>query len=104
MRVASLDELPPNSARLFRYPPGGEPAILIRLPDGGLVAYSDVCTHLSCAVRYLGDGEHLHCPCHDGMFDARTGEVLAGPPARPLPRVELSVEQGAVWATREVPQ
>ncbi len=103
VRVARLADVPVNRALLFSYPAdGGKPAILLRLPGGRLAAYSDVCTHLSCAVQYLGDGRHLHCPCHNGMFDARTGEVLYGPPTRPLPRIDLAVENGEVWAIREV--
>ncbi|MFC9462796.1 (2Fe-2S)-binding protein, partial [Streptomyces sp. NPDC056983] len=41
----------------------------------------------------------LYCPCHEGVFDARTGEVTAGPPPRGLPKV-LLVEKadGSVWA------
>jgi Rieske Fe-S protein len=91
-----------NSAVLFRYPAGGEPAIAVRLSDGRLVAYSDVCTHLSCAVQYLGDERRLFCPCHDGVFDVATGAVLAGPPTRPLPRIDLQVKDGMIWATGEV--
>ena len=100
--VARTAEIPANSAVLFRYPAGGEPAIAVRLPGGRLVAYSDVCTHLSCAVQYMGDGQRLFCPCHDGVFDVATGAVLAGPPTRPLPRIDLQVKDGTVWAVREV--
>jgi Rieske Fe-S protein len=69
----------------------GEPAMAIRLQTGELVAYSSVCTHLSCAVLWRADEGRLRCPCHDGEFDPRNGRVLAGPPPRPLPR--LVVEQ-----------
>lgn len=45
------------------------------------------------------DGE-LYCPCHEGVFNVRTGEVAAGPPPRPLPRIFLSeLADGSVWAT-----
>jgi Rieske Fe-S protein len=69
----------------------GDPAMAIRLQSGQLVAYSSVCTHLSCAVLWRAAEGRLRCPCHDGEFDPRTGAVLAGPPPRPLPR--LVVEQ-----------
>jgi Rieske Fe-S protein len=100
--VARATDIAANSAVLFRYPAGGEPAIAVRLSDGRLVAYSDVCTHLSCAVQYLGDERRLFCPCHDGVFDVATGAVLAGPPTRPLPRIDLQVKDGMIWATGEV--
>src|SRR5689334_9195310 len=49
-RIASLAELPPGRAMMFGYPSDGDPCLLIRLPDGKLVAYAQKCTHLSCAV------------------------------------------------------
>jgi Rieske Fe-S protein len=41
----------------------------------------------------------LHCPCHNGWFDLGTGQPVAGPPRRPLPRVTLEVRGGTVYAT-----
>jgi Rieske Fe-S protein len=72
------------------------------VPDTGLVAYSDVCTHLSCAVLYQPAERQFHCPCHEGRFDARTGDVLAGPPTRPLPLIQLEISGGYVYAVKEV--
>ena len=56
--------------------------IAIRLADGALVAYSSVCTHLSCTVLWNGPAARIDCPCHDGRFDPLDGRVLAGPPPR----------------------
>lgn len=61
----------------------------------------NVCTHLSCAVLYKGDGK-LHCPCHDGLFDAATGNVLAGPPPRPLSLIQLAIHDGTIYAVKQV--
>ncbi|MFF5446887.1 ubiquinol-cytochrome c reductase iron-sulfur subunit [Streptomyces sp. NPDC012888] len=96
------DELPPGQAVAFRYPGDEDRALAVRLADGTLVGYSAVCTHLACAVLWRqdrgSDGE-LYCPCHEGVFDARTGEVTAGPPPRPLPRIFLTEQgDGSVWA------
>jgi Rieske Fe-S protein len=102
--VAHVGELALNEAKVFTYPDQYAQGIIINLPGVGLVAYSDVCTHLSCAVLYAGDGKHLHCPCHNGLFDAATGDVLAGPPTRPLPRIELAIHQGIIYAIKEVPR
>jgi Rieske Fe-S protein len=38
------------------------------------------------------------CPCHEGVFDARSGKVLEGPPQRPLGRIDVEVRKGTVWA------
>ncbi|MFD0367813.1 Rieske (2Fe-2S) protein [Streptomyces sp. NPDC127114] len=96
------DQLLPGDSIAFRYPDEEDRAVAIRLQDGTLAGYSAVCTHLACAVLWRSDrgseGE-LYCPCHEGVFDARTGEVTAGPPPRALPKVLLVEEaDGSVWA------
>ncbi|MFK8912644.1 ubiquinol-cytochrome c reductase iron-sulfur subunit, partial [Streptomyces sp. YS-3] len=99
-RVA--DGLRPGEAVAFRFPGEDDRAVGVRLRDGTLVGYSAVCTHLACAVLWRtdrGDEGELYCPCHEGVFDPRTGEVTAGPPPRPLPKVLLVEEvDGSVWA------
>ncbi len=96
--VASLSELPAGSARMFNYPGEHDPCLVVRLTDGALVAYSQACTHLSCAVvPRIAEGV-LHCPCHEGYFDLRTGRNIAGPPPRPLPRITLETEGDQVYA------
>ncbi len=97
--IAKLDDVPAGSARVFNYPKGSPPRLLVRLEDGTLAAYDQQCTHLLCPVLPELEQGKLHCPCHNGLFDARTGHVLAGPPPRPLPRVTLEVRDGVIWAT-----
>ena len=58
-------------------------------------ALSATCTHLGCQVRWDAGATRFRCPCHGGVFDA-TGQVVEGPPPRPLDRVETRVESGAV--------
>jgi Rieske Fe-S protein len=101
--VAKVGELAENAWKVFDFPDQYAQGILINLPKKGLVAYSDVCTHLSCAVVYQGDGK-LHCPCHEGLFDASTGDVLAGPPTRPLPLIQLAIHDGTIYAVKVVPR
>jgi len=99
--IAREGELAENAWRVFNFPDQYAQGILINLPGKGLVAYSDVCTHLSCAVEYRGDGK-MRCPCHEGLFDAATGSVLAGPPTRPLPLIQLAIKDHVIYAVREV--
>lgn len=94
--------LAPDESLVFDYPDQYAQGIVVNLPGTGLVAYSDVCTHLSCAVLYEKQTRQFHCPCHEGYFDAATGEALAGPPVRPLPKIELEMRNGVVYAIREV--
>ncbi|MGE5892661.1 MAG: ubiquinol-cytochrome c reductase iron-sulfur subunit, partial [bacterium] len=67
------------------------PAFIINRPDKGLIALSKVCTHLGCLVEYDGEGRRIVCPCHAGIYDLE-GNVLSGPPPKPLPRLLLRVE------------
>ncbi len=102
--VARVGELAENAWKVFDFPDQYAQGILINLPGKGLVAYSEVCTHLSCAVTYQGTSKQLYCPCHEGFFDAATGDVLAGPPTRPLPLIELAVQDGIIYAVKVVPR
>ena len=77
---------------------------MVRKPDGALVAYSQKCTHLSCAVVYSRENNQLECPCHEGFFSIDTGRVLAGPPPRPLPQIRLLERGGQVFAAGVSPR
>ena len=99
--IARVGDIPVNTAKVFTYPDQYSQGILINLPGQGLVAYSDVCTHLSCAVLYESSDQKLHCPCHEGYFDAYSGAVLAGPPTRPLPTIQIELRGDTVYALQE---
>jgi len=60
------------------------------------IAMSNICTHLSCRVRWIAQQEQFFCPCHNGIF-AKDGRVLGGPPPRPLDRYEVKVEGGQLF-------
>ena len=84
---------------LFLYPGDDDPAILLRLNETDVVAFSQKCTHLGCVVYYEESEQRWHCPCHEGNFEARTGAVISGPPTRPLGRIDLEVRgDGMIWA------
>ena len=61
--------------------------------DGGqsVHAMSATCTHLGCQVRWDADATRFRCPCHGGVFDAQ-GNVVEGPPPRPLERIEARID------------
>ncbi len=50
-----------------------------------LLILSSRCTHLACRVHWVDESGVFNCPCHDAQF-GREGEVLNGPPPRPLDR------------------
>lgn len=97
--LGSARDLDVNGHILFRYPTAESPCIAIRTPQGTLVGYSQVCTHLSCAVVYDKKENQLICPCHRGIFDVNQGTPVAGPPTRPLARVKLQLRGDKIYAT-----
>ena len=87
--ICSAKDVPVGGVWLFRYPTQKDACILIHSDEETYVAYSQKCTHLSCAVYYAREKNRLECPCHEGYFSVKNGDVLQGPPPRPLPRVVL---------------
>jgi len=67
------------------------------IPDAkaasGLAALGTTCTHLGCGVSWNAARRAFLCPCHGGVYGPG-GEVLAGPPPKPLPRLPLVVAGG----------
>src|SRR4051794_805112 len=98
--AASL--IPRGGVKLFNYPGPDDNCILVHTADDRFVAYSQKCTHLSCAVYYSRNRNRLECRCHEGYFSLDDGRVLQGPPPRPLPKVELARRGDELIATRLV--
>jgi len=79
-------------------PDAYQPPTRLEWTAEGFAAYSAICTHLACTVRFSSEGmaaapfSHVHCPCHAGVFDPRRGAaVVAGPPPRPLPQLAVRI-------------
>ena len=76
--VARAGEIPVGGVKLFEYPSPEEQCILVRTSEESYVAYSQKCTHLSCAVYYSAPDRRLECPCHRGYFSIEDGSVRKG--------------------------
>jgi nitrite reductase/ring-hydroxylating ferredoxin subunit len=98
-KVGSVAALPVGGTLQFDYPREHDACILVRISENEFVAYGQKCTHLSCAVIPRVEKSCIDCPCHEGLFDLRSGEVLAGPPQRPLPRVTIERRGDDLYAT-----
>jgi cytochrome b6-f complex iron-sulfur subunit len=85
-------EIPEGESKIVEF--AGNPVIVIHSKDG-FVALSAVCTHLGCTVEFDPKRGLIICPCHNGIYDLR-GNVLSGPPPRPLPAYGVSVVEGQV--------
>ncbi len=82
-------EIQVGGAHFFSFQ--GRPAVLLQPRAGDYVALSAVCTHLGCIVKWVNDKGEFLCPCHGGRFSA-AGQVLGGPPPKPLETYSLKIE------------
>ena len=82
-------EIPVGTAKDI--PLNGQPVIIINRPGKGFIALSRVCSHLGCLVDYDQTQSRIICPCHAAIFDLE-GNVVSGPPPKPLPKLALKVE------------
>jgi cytochrome b6-f complex iron-sulfur subunit len=76
--------------RIFKF--GRDLGIIFVSPDGGIKAFSAICTHLSCTVQYRADLSIIWCACHNGQFDLE-GRNISGPPPRPLTPFAVHVDK-----------
>ncbi len=68
---------------------------LARLEDGGFLAMSRRCTHLSCTVPWVSAESKFICPCHASVFDIR-GEVISPPAPRALDLYQLEIHNNVL--------
>ena len=92
------DKLPAGSAMMFRF--GDKPALLIHHKDGSWVALDAVCTHLGCTVKFEPDKDRIYCACHGGVYDAKTGANVSGPPPKPLTAYKVEAQDGRIVVAR----
>jgi thiosulfate dehydrogenase [quinone] large subunit len=98
--IGPVSAVPVGQARSFTDPASGQPAWIVRPSSGTFLAFSAVCTHAGCPVQYDPSTTQFVCPCHGGVYDARTGQVLQGPPPSPLPRIPVHVVAGQIRVDR----
>ena len=73
--------------------PAGDPAVIVRLPDGSFAAFDAICTHAGCTVEWVEAEGYLICPCHGAAFDpAHGGRVVEGPTDLPLVELPLMLD------------
>jgi len=73
---------------------------VVRRDERHFHTLSATCTHSDvCLVEWDKERRQLVCPCHRGVFDLN-GNVVAGPPPRPLERREVVVRDGGVYVRR----
>ena len=96
--AGSIEEFPINSSKTIRF--GRYPALIVNTPEG-LRAYSAVCTHFACIVKWDPELQQIVCPCHEGYFDALDGTVISGPPPTPLEKLAIELVEDQVYIGAE---
>ena len=94
--MATAASVPAGQAHSFTNPADGNPAWVVHTTGNTFVAFTAVCTHAGCPVQYDPSTVEFVCPCHGGVYDARTGKVLQGPPPAPLPPIPVHVVNGQI--------
>jgi cytochrome b6-f complex iron-sulfur subunit len=92
--VSGLSELPKGSSKTMRF--GRYPALVVHTA-AGYRAYSAVCTHFACIVKWDDERGEIVCPCHDGFFSVEDGAVLSGPPPTGLRQLSVTVVDDQIY-------
>lgn len=95
--VGKVHELKIGEAKEVTY--GNNDLFLVRTNDGFKV-FSAICTHLGCKIKWEGHRNRFYCACHKGIFSP-VGEVISGPPPRPLDEYQVEVEGNLVYMWME---
>lgn len=108
VEVGKLNELDPKQVNRVNYSVRVTDAWRQVQQTGALYAFSTdngatytvldaTCTHLGCVVQWSEADKRYACPCHSGYF-TQEGEVIEGPPPKPLRRLPTKIEADALWA------
>jgi len=92
--VGALDQFSPGQGRLVTG--SHDPFWVILARNDEIVALPAICTHLHCILEWDEKNGRLLCPCHLGAFDLN-GNVLSGPPPRPLEPLSAMVKGGRIY-------
>ena len=76
----------------------GSEAVIVLRTRSGFRAFSAVCTHLGCLVRWDPAQKEFLCPCHAAAFD-ENGRVVSGPPPAPLREFAVKEVEGRVYVS-----
>lgn len=96
--VAKQGEIPLGEAKEITL--DGKPVFVVHVEENKYKVFSGVCTHLGCIVRWEQQNNRFYCPCHAGIF-SKTGEVLGGPPPKPLDEFQVERDRKLVFVKVE---
>ncbi|MCA9799161.1 MAG: Rieske (2Fe-2S) protein [Cyanobacteria bacterium HKST-UBA06] len=96
--LGGAETLAPGTGKNFQF--GSKPALIVRDTDGTFHAYDAMCTHLGCTVQFKDAKDGIWCACHGGKYDPSTGKNIAGPPPKPLAKLDVAVVEGNIIVSK----
>jgi Rieske Fe-S protein len=97
-KVGTPADFPAGTAKVVSV--NDKPVIVVNTAQGGLKAFSAICTHLGCIVGWDTGRGMIVCPCHDAHFNPVNGAVISGPAPSPLPELKLTAQGDVVYVSR----
>ena len=95
--AGNVQDFKPNSGSIVKF--GSRPVLLIRVNETEWKAFSATCTHLDCTVQFQESSPQIWCACHNGFYNLN-GQVVSGPPPRPLEEYAVRVRGEEVVISR----
>ncbi len=95
VEIEGADNMAPGQSVTVQV--GGKAIVVVR-GHSGFKAFSAVCTHLGCLVKWDGSQKQFFCPCHAAIFD-ENGGVVSGPPPAPLSVFKVKEVGGKVYVS-----
>jgi Rieske Fe-S protein len=75
--------------------------VFLKKEQNQILAFNPACTHLGCRISFQKNKSRYFCPCHGGVFDDQ-GNVVSGPPPRPLDTYPVKIENGRILIQKKV--
>lgn len=101
-RAADEEDVPRRGVKKIEFSgPDRNFRAYMAMGASGLLVLSPVCSHLGCLVAWNDAIGEFDCPCHGGRYDI-SGNVIGGPPPKPLSRLPYKIENGALFVGIEV--
>ena len=98
--AGKTEDIPNDGVRAVKLPLG---PVMLSKTGAEIRALSGICTHLGCVVQWKPEIKRFVCPCHQGVYNI-DGQVISGPPPRPLQSLKVVIKGDQVLVVMEEPQ
>lgn len=85
--LAAIADIPVGGGVVVSDPP----LVITQPTEGTILGFTAICPHQGCLVAEVMDNEIL-CPCHQSLFSATDGAVIAGPAQEGLAPASVQID------------